>query len=299
MALPGLYMKNKYKIIAAGVFFLLTQTSNSEQRESISVSEGKLCVELVYVRGGNFVMGCPSNPPSPWKLDDSALPSHDVFLNDFYVGKYPITVEEFCFFLNDAGFQEEFTADQLLFRDIARTGNSRFEPINGKARHAVSGVSHQGAKTFCFWLTKKANRKCRLPSEAEWEFVAKGEKDSAYPWGTNIQSANLLNKPVGTHPELVTPTGVHDLNGPVLQWCEDKFDSDFYRNSPKKNPICTVGDGRHVVRGGSMIRHGRYEHLLMPPTWRRSALRQIDSITLPVGFRIIVEKESSRKGVSP
>jgi formylglycine-generating enzyme required for sulfatase activity len=242
---------------------------------------------LVFIefKAGDFWMGCPRNPPGPWHCLESAEPEHLVMLSTFAIGKYPITVEQFCEFLNAVSFHDAFTSRNLLFKDISRTQDGKqFMPKPNQGKFAVSGLSFYAAEQYCLWLSKRSGFKCRLPSEAEWEYAAAGGSKRTYPWGEALKHADLWHFPIGTHPELSTPEGVFDLNGPVSQMCLDMYSETFYRISPKVNPVCTSGKYR-ARRGGPMFRWWG-EKLQMVPTWMRF---KMDEPREGIGFRIVVE----------
>ena len=247
-------------------------------------------IELVGFDGGEFLMGCPTNPPPPWSPVASSLPEHVVRLSPFSIARYPITLSQFCEFLNAEGLHSDFSASDLLLQDLQWLGDSSVAPKEGMERQAVRGVSDSGAEAFCEWLSSRSGRKVRLPTEAEWEYVAKGTEGRTYPWGETQVSGNTYYCDVGTAPHLATPAGVHDMNGPVSQWCMDRYDPEFYVRSPLQDPVCSNGTAR-VVRGGPMFR-GYSERLMMPATWKRF---QSIKPSRGIGFRVVIQEEREVK----
>ncbi len=243
-------------------------------------------LEIVAMREGTFYMGCPTNPPSPWQFE-SQIPQHRVRISPFSISKYPVTVSHYCAFLKSVGFTRKLVS-QGWSRDIVRLRDGEIRPRNKGELFAVSCATWEGAKEFCEWLSQESGKKCRLPSEAEWEFAARGVSGRTYPWGEEVISRNPWKDPIGKNPRLATPGGVHDLVGPVYQWCADEFKRSFYFESPVDNPLCTFGDGRHAVRGGPARRYGTSEALRLPPAWERCALGYPESFTR-IGFRFVVE----------
>jgi formylglycine-generating enzyme required for sulfatase activity len=248
-------------------------------------------IELIQFAASTFMMGCPASPPPPWAAiaENDAKPEHRVSLSAFSIGKYPVTVAQYCGFLSAVGFRAEFTDHYTLLRDMDQSSEGAFSPKQGMASFPVRAVSPSGAEAFCRWVSAVTGRKCRLPSEAEWEFVAKGTQSRTYPWGEMTMSANPYGSAVGRNPSLATPEGVQDLDGPVYQYCLDKFNENFYRSSPVQDPVCTSGIFQ-VVRGGPMFNYNG--HLRMAPTWRRFEAPEASALN---GFRIMIELEELRR----
>jgi len=259
-----------WELDAAGVYLSLT---------------GSTRIELIAFSPTTFLMGRPksTSAPADTTSQEAAQPEHKVSLSAFSIGKYPITVEQYCEFLNAVGFRAAFTENRALLKDIVEKPRGRFTPRAARVGFPITYVIPAGAMAFCDWVSKVSHRKCRLPTEAEWEFAAKGVQGRTYPWGETLPSGNPFGAKVGENPALATPEGVEDLNGPVYQYCLDMFDGDFYKSSPVQDPVCTNGVW-HVVRGGPMFMF--MEQLRMPATWKRFHALETNSLS---GFRIVVE----------
>jgi formylglycine-generating enzyme required for sulfatase activity len=123
----------------------------------------------------------------------------------------------------------------------------------------VVHVSWIDAKSYCEWLSKKERAKYRLPTEAEWEYAAKGGKlskgflfsgsNSPDEVGWYDSVSNFDIHPVGK--KIPNELGIHDMSGNVFEWCLDKFDKGYYKNSPPANPVNETSGDKRVARGGS------------------------------------------------
>jgi formylglycine-generating enzyme len=201
---------------------------------------------LVFVKGGEYDMGCTSEQKD---CVDDEKPTHQVTLSDFYIGKYEVT-------------QKEWT-------EIMGNNPSSFK--NGD-NYPVESVSWDAIQTFLSKLnTKYPNRNYRLPTEAEWEYAARGGgkevvfgngKNTLDPKGANFD-ARAANKTAysvaGEYRQKTTPVGsfipnaigLYDMSGNVYEWCSDWYGSDYYKNSPAINPQGPTSGSLRVLRGGS------------------------------------------------
>jgi sulfatase modifying factor 1 len=255
-------------------------------------------IELIWIQGGDFSMGCPTKPPEPWKPTESSTPEHKVFVSPLFMAKFPVTVRQFCEYLNRSGNKLSINSSEKFSKQAELNARDGYKPLSVDSTNAVTGISFKDAENYCGWLSSFTGEKCRLPTEAEWEFVAKGGgKNRTYPWGEEAKETtpNPYGKPLGLHPELATPEGVFDMYGPVYQWCQDFFDAEFYAGSPYKDPRCSKPTGRRVLRGGAMIRvsgKGLFfpsERLLIPPNWKRFQSEEDNDDGVVTGFRIVLE----------
>lgn len=208
-------------------------------------------IETVLVKGKIFSMGCDAN----FCLDDSE-PVHNVKLSDFYLSKFEITNAQFAQFLNKVGNQ---TYDENIKWYDLHADNSqivyqsgKYKVLTGYENHPVANVSWYGAEVFALWVGG------RLPTEAEWEYAAKGGLFSNHTDYSGSESldqvgwhaGNSSNKhhPVGS--KKPNELGLYDMSGNVQEWCSDWYQSNYYSISPFLNPTGPSSGAEKVVRGG-------------------------------------------------
>ncbi|MCG2645597.1 MULTISPECIES: SUMF1/EgtB/PvdO family nonheme iron enzyme [Bradyrhizobium] len=195
--------------------------------------------EMVSVRGGTFSMG--SND------DASERPVHRVTIKPFLIGKYPVTVRE--------------------WNECAAAKGCAFV-ATGKDDAPVTNVSWSDAKAFVAWLAAATGKSYRLPSEAEWEFSARGGTQTKYWWGNQLQPgmANCKNcadvisadQPVKVGTFKPNPFELFDMGGGVDQWVEDCWHR-TYQGAPSDASPWLGGDcSSHVIRSGSWKNDANY-----------------------------------------
>lgn len=175
-------------------------------------------------------------------------PAHQVALRPYSIGRFPITNSQYSVFALRMG---EPMATSILLK----------EPDD----HPVWGVGYRQAVNYCSWLSEISGVPYRLPSEAEWEFAARGPSGSEYPYGETFAAkrCNTLEggightTPVDRFADFPSEHGVVDLAGNVEEWT-----SDVYRRYPGgveiKDDLARLAGGcdYHVLRGGSFARGG-------------------------------------------
>ncbi|MBN1827312.1 MAG: SUMF1/EgtB/PvdO family nonheme iron enzyme [Candidatus Eisenbacteria bacterium] len=221
--------------------------------------------EMVLVPGGSFSMGKEGG------LTDG--PVHEVRVDSFHIDRYEVTCADWEAFLNATGrAPNEFWGDESF-----RCGPEWPD-------HPVIGVSWAEAKAYAEWCGK------RLPTEAEWEYAARGGLEGApYAWGEERDTsfANYYKsegtRPVGSYGP--NGYGLYDMTGNTAEWVLDRYDPRYYDRSPARNPMGPAKGGEHVVRGGGWhsgpgcISVSRRHHL--PTYW----------IDCNVGFRCVRDPE--------
>ncbi len=199
--------------------------------------------EMVFVKGGAFMMGCTREQQD---CNDNEKPAHAVTLNDFYIGGYEVT--------------------QRLWKLVMGTAPSSFK---NRDDCPVESVSWDNVQAFIQKLNAQTSRTYRLPTEAEWEYAARGGgKQVLFGNGKNVADPNEINfdadwiahgwtVPVGS---LNCPNelGLHDMSGNVWEWCSDWYDSNYYKNSPSFSPTGPSSGSYRVLRGGSWYSAQQY-----------------------------------------
>ena len=246
--------------------------------ETIPHEEG-----MIFIPGGWFQMG------SPYKTDEQ--PVHRVYVDAFFLDKTEVTVAEYRFF--------------------CRATNRKMppQPEWSSDDHPVVNVSWYDASAYAQWMGK------RLPTEAEWEYAARahasepfgysvtGKSIYGHSWG-NIADQSILSvktrfpikeqyddgypfaAPVGSFP--ANFFGLHDLEGNVLEWCQDWYSPDGYSDPQNMNPTGPSSGRYKVIRGASWNRSGQYLRATYR-TW------YVPSVTFNfLGFRCAKDYKSSQ-----
>ncbi len=234
-------------------------------------------LELINVAGGSFQMGCLSGRDdiNGLSCDSHESPEHTVAVSSFRMSKYEITNAQYVEFLNavrvssDGSFNDrDFGPVEYIDMDdgdvmIVHDGSSfvvRSHSID-LSNYPVIEVTWFGANAYANWLGG------RLPTEAEWEFAARGGTSSqGYQFSgsntvgdvawydSNSNSSGQSNyRAIRTHPVgtlAANELGFHDMSGNVWEWCQDWYSHSYYSVSPQNNPQGPSSGSDRVVRGG-------------------------------------------------
>ena len=200
------------------------------------------CPEMVALRGGEFEMGSAEFP--------FEKPQHKVTIKPFAIGRHEVRFAEWDLCVAEGGCKHRPD-------DRGR----------GRGVRPVTDVSWSDAQQFVAWLSRKTGHRYRLPSEAEWEYAARGGTTSAFWWGDKPDSGRANCQGCGGSSErraLPTasfppnPFGLFDTSGNAAEWVEDCW-NDSYRGAPKDGSAWTSGQCQYrVLRGGSFDNPVRY-----------------------------------------
>ena len=202
------------------------------RRNAKIIRVGDVEFEMVYVEGGTFMMGATSEQGSDADADER--PVHSVTLSSFYIGKYEVT--------------------QGLWREVMGSN-----PSDNKAGddYPVEYVSWEDCQEFIRKLNDRTGLTFRLPTEAEWEYAARGGKKSRgykYAGSDNLDEVGWYNENSGnrTHPvgsKYPNELGLYDMSGNVCELCQDWYGD--YTAEAQRNPTGPVSKLCRVLRGGS------------------------------------------------
>jgi len=196
----------------------------------------KLIDDMILVKGGTFTMGCLSKRDE--ECESNELPIHKVTISDFKIGKFEVT--------------------QAQWEVIMGENPSHFK---GCIACPVEQVSWENTRDFIQKLNEQTGKAFRLPTEAEWEFAARGgiqSKRYTYAGSNDLNKVawyedNSKDKTHIVGERQANELGLFDMSGNVWEWCTDGYDAQYYTNSSKNNSNMAndVASDFHVLRGGS------------------------------------------------
>ena len=250
---------------------------------------------MVSLPGGAFLMGTEDGEGFP---SDGEGPVREVRLKPFRIDPTAVTNEHFARFVADSGYVTDaerfgwsFVFGGLLPDDFPETRGVAAAPwwrevlgaswrapegsqssIDARGDYPVVHVSWNDAMAYCAWAGK------RLPTEAEWEYAARGGLDAArYPWGDELTPGgrHMCNIWQGTFPATNTADdgyygtapadafdangfGLHNTSGNAWEWCADWFSPTYHANGPREDPSGPPSGEEKVIRGGSYLCHRSY-----------------------------------------
>ena len=234
---------------------IAARRSNFRKAAGISLWDSRQ-EELIAVGGGKFTMGGSEY--------DNERPIHSVWVDDFRISKFLITVHDFEEFIKDTAYVTD--AEKEGWSYVYRNGGWekgrgvtwRYNVCGRKRKaaedtHPVIHVSWEDAAAFCEWADG------RLPTEAEWEYAARGGSlTRGYQYSGSDNPAEVgwyrANSHSRTHPvgqKKANELGIYDMSGNVWEWCSDYFSPTYYQHSPSHNPSGPTEGIARVLRGGT------------------------------------------------
>ena len=262
-------------ILALSVAFISCRKEpkepDPEPNDSEIITVNGVNFEMMVVKGGIFTMGrVPERDDVLGMVGwPDELPAHQVTLSDFKIGKYPVT--------------------QALWKAVMGTDTT---PSWHKGDNLpVENVMWSDCIEFITKLNGITGRNFRLPTEAEWEFAARGGvKSRGYKYGGSTQDINLVawwaeNSGNKTHPvglKKANELQIHDMSGNVREWCSDWYGP--YTATPKTNPKGPEKGEYRVARGGSFYSLRRDNRIAT-----REALDQPYFTSHGLGFRLVLQ----------
>ena len=261
------------------------EEKNSEPKEKPQIGTKD---DFVYLKAGTFQMGNKSG-------EADAKPVHEVEINSFYMCNHEVTQEEYfsimgtnpSYFVGDKFDMKYQPVERVRWEDAIRYCNKRSE---AEGLQKCYSMENNGGGWTCNW---KANG-YRLPTEAEWEYAARGGdrgKDKKFAGGTSVEEVAWYFGNSGIPQEIMQKTpnalGLYDLSGNVWEWCWDKYNDKYYSESPKANPkgaSSSSESSAYVLRGGSAFND---EEKL---TVYKRLYTKKSEYDMAVGFRVVRTK---------
>ena len=268
--------------IGAG-FFLLPAARAQEGVKPTSPSEMKPYEEtlpgtqirftLVPIPGGTITMGSPAGEE---KRSEDEGPAHEVTVGPFWMGKQEVTWDEYdeFAFAMDIKRKKRENVDPAKQPETEKAGDAVTRPTPpyadetfglGRRGQPVICVTHHSAMEYCRWLSAKAGKVYRLPTEAEWEYACRAGTKTAYSFGDDKEKiddyawyVNNAETPQPVGKKKPNPWGLHDMHGNVSEWCLDHYVADIYSKlakepQPARGPavLPSAKEYPYVARGGS------------------------------------------------
>ena len=290
--------------------------------------------KMIAIPGGQFVMGTPAD--EPYRREDEG-PQINVAVDSFWMGEIEVSWNEYLAFFNATSSQGRKEAVEVVEPKETDAISGATPPWGapdqgwGKGTRPAITMSFHAAETYCRWLSQVTGKKYRLPTEAEWEYAARGGTGSAYFFegspkdyetdgffkkifgaDTTVINSYVVyteNSPAKTQEPLKVKAnqfGLKNMLGNVSEFCLDFYDPTVYSKYPKtvvKNPRGPRNGLEHVVRGGAYnysakdLRAGRRDFtrtkdwLVTDPQIPKSIWWYSDSKN--VGFRVVCEYNST------
>jgi formylglycine-generating enzyme required for sulfatase activity len=296
-----------------------TVSSDQPQIDESSLVNS-LGMRLVRIPAGGFLMGSPEDEPG--RLANEGPRRRVTIGNPFFIGAHEVTVGQFAAFVRDSGHVTDAERDEeggfgidlstAKIRQIPGIDwrNPGFPGFRQGDDHPVLLISWNDAEMFCRWLGQRENRTYRLPTEAEWEYAARGGRDSAFWSGDGPEAlvgvANIADRrlrgalpaadwaetwddgysftaPVGSYS--ANPFGLYDMHGNVWEWIADWQGDEYYTVGPAVDPQGPDTGSFRAIRGGGWFnpaaQNRAAQRIYFAPSFRYCLLS---------GFRVVMEE---------
>ncbi len=244
---------------------------------TFDICDESLCQNFVLIHGGEFTMGSPEGE----FLRGSDEAQHQVWVSDFSLCRYAVTVAEFRRFLEASGYGTDVSKSPIRFinrhyRENVDNGVNWFKGVSGRMlpksedNHPVVHVNWHDAVAYCQWLTEKTGQAFRLPTEAEWEYACRAGTTTPFHTGeklTTLQANHNKNNSYHKHRNKVyqqntvpinyfspNASGVYNMHGNVWEWCSDWYGGSYYNECKSKGTVANPEGPEtglvRVLRGG-------------------------------------------------
>lgn len=323
-------------VVDSSLFFKESTIVTNFENYTEQIPGTAVSFNMVAIEGGSFTMG--SSTKEAFHKSDEA-PQHKVTLSPFFMAEVETTWDQYWAFYSQTMSEGRTPPATVYENNLNAMG---VDAISGPTppfgfpdqgwgsgdRPAIT-MTHYAAEVFCQWLSEKTGKKYRLPTEAEWEYAARGETETPYFFAGNPKSfsnTGFIRKfisaktdSIGAYviyannsghrtqePSLVkaNPFGLKNMMGNVMEYCADKYNENAYQNRGEDtlNPLVTDGD-EWVVRGGGYfsdaadVRSAARAHT-NHDDWLKTDPQQPKSIwwysdIKGIGFRVVCEPESA------
>ncbi|MEN8219063.1 MAG: bifunctional serine/threonine-protein kinase/formylglycine-generating enzyme family protein [Pseudomonadota bacterium] len=257
------------------------------------LKDGSLGPEMVWIPAGRFRMGDIQGGG-----ESNEKPVHSVSVNGFAMERYEVTVGEFRRFVNATGYKTTAEKKNSCYSysqgwKYVEGANWRSPGFSQADTEPVVCVSWHDATAYAKWLSEQTGQQYRLPTEAQWEYVARAGTETKYWWGNEIgkNKANCDNDSCGDRFKYTAPVGsfapnpfgIYDTVGNVWEWVQDIYSSDYYSSSISSDPSGPSTGSRRVFRSGGWF---------ISASLCRAAIRRYDSPGArygSIGFRLLLK----------
>ena len=211
--------------------------------------------EMLNIKRGTFIMGTDTE-------NDYEKPAHKVTIDyDFEIGKYELTIGQYKHFIEEtqSNYPEwlEKGSKYNIYTGTIEGDTKEYKKMCLEDNCPIMGISWENAKAYIDWLNTKTNKKYRLPSEAEWEYVVRAASTSTWNFGNSVSSLThyawykTTNQTHRVGLKEANDFGTYDMYGNVWEWCEDS-QIYFYKNTPVDgSAYISEEESRKILRGAS------------------------------------------------